>query len=265
MCGRLGVLCLSVRRGGDLGVTSITSGAFRVPLLSVSLPTLSSPFLSLLYFLSSSSSYSYSRLLLACRAIMFHIGIAVQHPPLPEPHQLSELGIDFIRQCLVIDPDKRPSAEELMLHPWIQEATAQISAAYEEESAPTSSFRSSAGTSSGSWGGQGTGTEESSVQGTGTIVEEEEEEEGGEYQGEYAEGEYAEGEYAEGEYAEGEYAEGEYAEGEYVEGEYAEGEYAEGGEYEEGQYEAQEGGGEATATSSHGGELQPLEEEPEEE
>ncbi|GAA5955428.1 hypothetical protein JCM3765_006774 [Sporobolomyces pararoseus] len=73
-------------------------------------------------------------------AIMFHIGIAVQHPPLPEPHQLSELGIDFIRQCLDIDPDKRPSAEELMLHPWIQEATAQISAAYEEESTPPGSY-----------------------------------------------------------------------------------------------------------------------------
>ncbi|GAA5924987.1 uncharacterized protein JCM15063_005785 [Sporobolomyces koalae] len=73
-------------------------------------------------------------------AIMFHIGIAVQHPPLPEPHQLSELGIDFIRQCLDIDPDKRPSAEELMLHPWIQEATAQIAAAYEEESTPPGSY-----------------------------------------------------------------------------------------------------------------------------
>ncbi|GAA6061750.1 hypothetical protein JCM10212_000730 [Sporobolomyces blumeae] len=73
-------------------------------------------------------------------AIMFHIGIAVQHPPLPESHQLSELGIDFIRECLNIDPDKRPSAEELMLHPWIQEATAQISAAYEEESTPPGSY-----------------------------------------------------------------------------------------------------------------------------
>jgi len=79
------------------------------------------------------------------RAIMFHIGIAVQHPPLPEPHQLSELGIDFIRQCLDIDPDKRPSAEELMLHPWIQEATAQISAAYEEESTPPGSYSKGTG------------------------------------------------------------------------------------------------------------------------
>ncbi|GAA5885121.1 hypothetical protein JCM6882_007238 [Rhodosporidiobolus microsporus] len=144
-------------------------------------------------------------------AIMFHIGIAVQHPPLPEPHQLSELGIDFIRQCLMIDAETRPSAEELMLHPWIQEATAQISAAYEEESAPTSSFRSSAGTSSGSWAAE---TADSSVAGgeggygADTIVEEEEE-------GEYAEGEYADGEYEEGAYTnrEGEFAEeAEYAE-----------------------------------------------------
>ncbi|EMD41646.1 hypothetical protein CERSUDRAFT_110222 [Gelatoporia subvermispora B] len=52
-------------------------------------------------------------------AIMFHIGVATQHPPLPEPGQLSDMGIDFIRQCLTIDPLKRPMANELMNHPWI--------------------------------------------------------------------------------------------------------------------------------------------------
>ena len=50
---------------------------------------------------------------------MFHIGVATQHPPLPEPGQLSELGINFIKQCLTIDPAKRPSAIELMNHPWM--------------------------------------------------------------------------------------------------------------------------------------------------
>lgn len=50
---------------------------------------------------------------------MFHIGVATQHPPLPEPGQLSELGIDFIHQCLTIDPLKRPSAVELLSHPWM--------------------------------------------------------------------------------------------------------------------------------------------------
>ncbi|WOO76993.1 MAP kinase kinase kinase wis4 [Vanrija pseudolonga] len=52
-------------------------------------------------------------------AIMFHIGIATQHPPLPEPGQLSELGIDFIEQCLTLDPEKRPTATELLNHPWL--------------------------------------------------------------------------------------------------------------------------------------------------
>ena len=50
---------------------------------------------------------------------MFHIGVATQHPPLPEPGQLSEMGIDFIRQCLTIDPVQRPTAVELMNHPWM--------------------------------------------------------------------------------------------------------------------------------------------------
>ncbi|GAA5872874.1 hypothetical protein JCM3774_006352 [Rhodotorula dairenensis] len=66
-------------------------------------------------------------------AIMFRIGIAVEHPPLPEPYQLSELGIDFIRQCLTVDPDERPTAEDLMSHPWIVDATMQIQQAYETE------------------------------------------------------------------------------------------------------------------------------------
>jgi len=54
-------------------------------------------------------------------AIMFHIGVATQHPPLPEPDQLSYLGIDFIKQCLTIDPMLRPTARDLMEHPWLAE------------------------------------------------------------------------------------------------------------------------------------------------
>jgi mitogen-activated protein kinase kinase kinase len=50
---------------------------------------------------------------------MFHIGIATQHPPLPDPSQMSELGIDFIEQCVTLDPIKRPSAVELIQHPWL--------------------------------------------------------------------------------------------------------------------------------------------------
>lgn len=50
---------------------------------------------------------------------MFHIGIATQHPPLPEPGQLSDLGIEFIELCVTLDPTERPSASELLYHPWL--------------------------------------------------------------------------------------------------------------------------------------------------
>ncbi|KAF9066100.1 hypothetical protein BDP27DRAFT_1449944 [Rhodocollybia butyracea] len=65
-------------------------------------------------------------------AIMFHIGVATQHPPLPEPDQLSDLGIAFIKQCLTIDAMRRPSAEELLSHPWMIEFQEAL-ASYEEE------------------------------------------------------------------------------------------------------------------------------------
>ncbi|KIY51306.1 hypothetical protein FISHEDRAFT_37444 [Fistulina hepatica ATCC 64428] len=54
-------------------------------------------------------------------AIMFHIGVATQHPPLPEPHQLSELGRKFIERCLTIDATLRPTAEQLMHDEWMVE------------------------------------------------------------------------------------------------------------------------------------------------
>ncbi|OBZ79147.1 MAP kinase kinase kinase wis4 [Grifola frondosa] len=70
-------------------------------------------------------------------AIMFHIGVATQHPPLPEPGQLSEMGIDFIRQCLTIDPMQRPTATELMNHPWMLDFR-EVLRSYEEAELATS-------------------------------------------------------------------------------------------------------------------------------
>lgn len=63
---------------------------------------------------------------LMVRAIMFHIGIATQHPPLPEPGQLSALGIDFIEQCLTLDPAQRPTADQLVHHPWLSPMIAHL-------------------------------------------------------------------------------------------------------------------------------------------
>ena len=62
-------------------------------------------------------------------AIMFHIGMAQQPPPLPDSSQLSELGIDFIRQCLNIDPYERPSAAEMREHAWIRNFVDELNAA----------------------------------------------------------------------------------------------------------------------------------------
>ena len=61
-------------------------------------------------------------------AIMFHIGMAQQHPPLPDESQLSPLGIDFLRQCLTIDPTTRPTALELRMHPWIRALVDELNA-----------------------------------------------------------------------------------------------------------------------------------------
>lgn len=71
---------------------------------------------------------------------MFHIGVATQHPPLPEPGQLGEVGINFIKQCLTIDPMKRPTAMELMEHPWMldfREALLSYEAAEMVTNSPT--------------------------------------------------------------------------------------------------------------------------------
>jgi mitogen-activated protein kinase kinase kinase len=83
-------------------------------------------------------------------AIMFHIGMAQQHPPLPEPGQLSDLGIDFIRNCLVIDPYERPSAAEMREHDWIKNLVEALNAANEEEAAAIAAeVSTSAGPSTG--------------------------------------------------------------------------------------------------------------------
>ena len=63
---------------------------------------------------------------------MFHIGVATQHPPLPENGELGENGINFIKQCLTIDALHRPTAKELMQHPWILQLLETIRT-YEEE------------------------------------------------------------------------------------------------------------------------------------
>ncbi|PWN34058.1 uncharacterized protein FA14DRAFT_148229 [Meira miltonrushii] len=106
-------------------------------------------------------------------AIMFHIGMAQQHPPLPEPGQLSDLGIDFIRNCLVIDPYERPSAAEMREHDWIKNLVEALNAANEEEAAAMAAEMSaSAGPSTGTgsnYHGTGSATASLALSGEGVA------------------------------------------------------------------------------------------------
>ncbi len=68
-------------------------------------------------------------------AIMFHIGMAEQHPALPDPSQLSPLGIEFIRQCLTINPRQRPTAIQLKEDPWMLSLIEELDAANAAEEA----------------------------------------------------------------------------------------------------------------------------------
>lgn len=53
-------------------------------------------------------------------AIMYQVA-AGHTPPLPQQDEVSEAGMKFLCRCLVQDPQKRASAVELLLDPWIVE------------------------------------------------------------------------------------------------------------------------------------------------
>ncbi|WVF72911.1 hypothetical protein IAT40_007729 [Kwoniella sp. CBS 6097] len=59
-------------------------------------------------------------------AIMFHLGATTEPPPLPEVHEMSELGIEFIEKCLSLEPDERPTAPELLVDPWLEPMMQQM-------------------------------------------------------------------------------------------------------------------------------------------
>lgn len=50
-------------------------------------------------------------------SVMYHV--VTGHPPLPDPSQLSSTGIDFLKKCFTRNSSKRPTAQELLSHPWI--------------------------------------------------------------------------------------------------------------------------------------------------
>ena len=73
------------------------------------------------------------RVFFAADRRQFHIGVSGQPPQLPTTNELSELGIDFIKQCLIIDPKARPTVDKLLEHPWIEKFREEIELEYEDE------------------------------------------------------------------------------------------------------------------------------------
>ncbi len=49
---------------------------------------------------------------------LYHIGNTDSIPKIPET--LSDIGKDFVKQCLRRDPDQRPDAITLLKHEWLQ-------------------------------------------------------------------------------------------------------------------------------------------------
>jgi serine/threonine protein kinase len=90
------------------------------------------------------------------RAIMFHIGIATKHPPLPDPQELSELGIDFIRKSLTLDPVTRPSTVDLLSHPWMKHLAACLMEMNEDSEEFSGANPAAAAGSSSASGGNAT-------------------------------------------------------------------------------------------------------------
>lgn len=53
-------------------------------------------------------------------AVMYHVA-AGQIPPLPAKDEVSEAGRNFLKRCLIQDPNKRATSVELLMDPWIIE------------------------------------------------------------------------------------------------------------------------------------------------
>ncbi|CAG8554355.1 1893_t:CDS:10 [Ambispora gerdemannii] len=52
---------------------------------------------------------------------MYKIGKEKKHPPIPNESMISPEAKDFLERCFIIDPTKRPRAEELSEHPFVRE------------------------------------------------------------------------------------------------------------------------------------------------
>ncbi|RKO91732.1 kinase-like domain-containing protein, partial [Blyttiomyces helicus] len=52
-------------------------------------------------------------------AVMYHIGTGEGHPALPTADLLSPVGHDFLKRCFIRRAPDRPTASQLLQHPWV--------------------------------------------------------------------------------------------------------------------------------------------------
>lgn len=47
--------------------------------------------------------------------------VATSSPLIPASDKLNPLGTDLLEKCFIHSPQERPSAQELLNHPWLQD------------------------------------------------------------------------------------------------------------------------------------------------
>lgn len=103
-------------------------------------------------------------------AVMYHV--VTGHPPLPDPSQLSEAGLDFLKKCFTRSPMKRPTAQELLGHPWIQAYLDSMMPTGEEYAAAAAGTLPSGAGMNGTPAGTGSlhGSENGSIQSMHSVM-----------------------------------------------------------------------------------------------
>ncbi|KNE58794.1 STE/STE11/SSK2 protein kinase [Allomyces macrogynus ATCC 38327] len=59
-------------------------------------------------------------------AIIYHAAISA--PPIPDNLKISPEGLDFLKQCLRVNPNIRPTADELLQHPFLADVAKKMQA-----------------------------------------------------------------------------------------------------------------------------------------
>ncbi|CAE6515497.1 unnamed protein product [Rhizoctonia solani] len=77
--------------------------------------------------------------------VMHKVGQLRKAPPVPDDVTLSPLADDFRQKCFMIDPAERPTAAELLTHPWLQVPPRWVFTGFKESLVPSTTSTGTAG------------------------------------------------------------------------------------------------------------------------